>query len=633
MSEKRVLLLVMPFLTLPRPHLGLALLKAAMARQGMSCEIRYFSFRFADIIGVPLYYRIAETSPAHLLMGEFLFTPALHGEDARPFEDFKASVANYILQYSEDFLQQLERVRNLTPAFIQECANQIDLSQYDIVGFTSSFEQNIASLAMAQEIKRRAPGIVTVFGGANFESEMGVELHRRFPFIDVVCSGEADHVFPELVRRIRAGAPVHDLGGVTCRINGETVTSSAPQMFVANLNDLPYPDHRDYYQALQNSTALDMIVPETTMETSRGCWWGQKHHCTFCGLNGMGMTYRSKSPERAYQEIKYLLETYKSPEIFNTDNIVDVRYFSELFPRLAADGVKLQLFYETKSNLKKSQLMSFWDVGSTRFCPGVESLSTHVLTLMDKGVKGIQNVQMLRWSEEIGFEVLWNILCGFPGETADDYRQITRWIGAVTHLPPPTVMTRFRLDRFSPMFKWPEKYGILNIRSYPGYRLCYPFPEESLLRLAYYQDCDPPTTPEVQQAIQTTWKAVAEWQRVHDASTLQAEVTSSSLIIHERRASYTPTDYCFEGLMRDIYLAADGVHSNSVIWASVAGSHPDESVTIEKVREILGEFVSHDLMLEEGNLYLALAILPLNYTSQEMLPLHTSAGLSTVAAV
>src|SRR5436309_630924 len=135
MPEKRVLLLVMPFLTLTRPPLGLALLKAGMTQQGISCDIHYCTFRFAEIMGVPLYVRLAERAPAHLLMGEFLFTPALYGEEARPFADFRASVANYARHYSDEFLQQLERVRNLTPAFIQQCANQIDLSQYDIVGF------------------------------------------------------------------------------------------------------------------------------------------------------------------------------------------------------------------------------------------------------------------------------------------------------------------------------------------------------------------------------------------------------------------------------------------------------------------------------------------------------------------
>src|SRR5258708_8672007 len=152
----------MAFLAVPRSHLGVALLKAGMARLGMGCDIRYPIFRFADIIGVPLYVRIAERSPAHLLVGEFVFTPALYGEDARPFADFRAGIADYVLPYPEDYLRQLQRARNLTPAFIQECANQIDFSQYDIIGFTPPFDQNIASLAMAQHINRRPPHTSTL---------------------------------------------------------------------------------------------------------------------------------------------------------------------------------------------------------------------------------------------------------------------------------------------------------------------------------------------------------------------------------------------------------------------------------------------------------------------------------------
>jgi radical SAM superfamily enzyme YgiQ (UPF0313 family) len=44
---------------------------------------------------------------------------------------------------------------------------------------------------------------------------------------------------------------------------------------------------------------------ELLFEASRGCWWGAKHHCTFCGLNGLSMTFRSKSADRAYSEIKH----------------------------------------------------------------------------------------------------------------------------------------------------------------------------------------------------------------------------------------------------------------------------------------------------------------------------------------
>jgi ribosomal peptide maturation radical SAM protein 1 len=612
MSEKRVLLLIMPFLTLRRPHLGVALLKAGLNQRGLSCDVRYFNFRFAEVIGAATYERIAENSPAHQMPGEFIFTPALFGEHVRPFSDFTASVAGYIRPYPQDLLRQMERARNLSPMFIQECANRIDLTQYDIVGLTSTFQQNVATLAMAQELKRRSPEITIVCGGSNFESEMGVELHRRFPFIDIVCSGEADHIFPELVRRVRRRDSLHDLGGVAFRENGETVVASGQQTFVANLNELPYPDHSDYFRDFEASTIHSLVAPEVTMETSRGCWWGQKHHCTFCGLNGLGMTYRSKSPDRAYEEIKHLLAAYRNSAIFNTDNIVDMRYFDELFPRLEAEGIRLQLFYETKANLKKSQLWALRRVGSTEFQPGIESLNSHVLTLMDKGVKGIQNVQLLRWSKEMGFDVSWNIICGFPGETPEDYRQITQWIHRITHLQPPIVVTRFRLDRFSPMFKDPAKYGIANVSSSPGHRICYPFPEESLQRIAYFLDCDPPTQPETMREINVMWDTVGRWKRVYEQSSLVAEITSSSLTIHDRRFGYPTADYHYEGLARDIYLAADGVRSESLLLEAALAQHADKSVTMDAAHKILDELVAHDFMLREDNLYLSLAVLPLH---------------------
>ena len=48
--------------------------------------------------------------------------------------------------------------------------------------------------------------------GANCEREMGHALHRLFPFVDNVCSGEGDIAFPVLARRIVMGQPVGATG-------------------------------------------------------------------------------------------------------------------------------------------------------------------------------------------------------------------------------------------------------------------------------------------------------------------------------------------------------------------------------------------------------------------------------------
>jgi hypothetical protein len=229
---------------------------------------------------------------------------------------------------------------------------------------------------------------------------------------------------------------------------------------------------------------------------------------------------------------------------------------------------------------------------------------------MDKGVRGIQNVQLLRWSKEMEFDCAWNILCGFPGETPEDYQQTMRWIKKISHLQPPVVITRFRLDRFSPMFNDPEKYSIKNVRPYPGHRLCYPFPEESLRRIAYFLDCDPTITPGTMTEIHNMWAAVDEWRLAEPQSSLTCTAGANWLRITDRRAGYAAAEYEFDGLARYLYLALDGVHSDAKLLDLARAKYPADNVTSEDVRRILDEFLAHDLILREDNLYLALALFP-----------------------
>lgn len=610
--KDRVLLIVMPFLPLERPALGVGLLKAGLARRGLACDVKYFNHSFADRVDLFTYQRILQSTPTHDLAGEWVFTSALYGERALPNDSF----ASHVLKngdttfYNAKFVGEIAQCRAAAPGFIRECAATIDTSRYDIIGFSTTFQQNIASLALAQELKRIAPDVTIVFGGANCEDEMGVELHRSFPFIDIVCSGEADAVFPELVSRLRSGEALDDLGGLTYRRDGLTITSRLPQKFVEHLDELPYPDHDDFIRDYTNSTAANVTKPQLTMETSRGCWWGQKHHCTFCGLNGLGMTYRSKSADRVFEEILHLVATYDIKSFFNTDNILDMRYFKELFPRLVQHGLKVQLYYEMKSNLKKEQLLALRQLGTYWLQPGIESLNSHVLNLMDKGVKGIQNVQLMRWAREAGMQMTWNIICGFPGEVPDDYEQMKRTAQAIVHLQPPSSFSQFRLDRFSPMFMRPEKYGLSNIRPYHSYELCYPFPKESLQRLAYFFEYDTPITTETADAISRAWLGILDWKSHFRNGTLLGCVSPEFLLLLDTRPNHRSEQYLYLGVEKEVYLAADSACSPTNILSSVRQSLPQIELNESEVRAMLDNFVARDLMLREDDLYLRLALIP-----------------------
>jgi ribosomal peptide maturation radical SAM protein 1 len=592
----------MPFLSLERPALGIALLKASLRDAGIDCDCKYLQFSFADTIGTAAYRSITDDTPTHDLVGEWVFTRALYQENAQPDSAFLGGIfQGGVRRYDEALLSSIERCRSLAPQFIESCADDI-VDQYDIVGFSTSFQQNVASLALARALKARSADLLVMFGGANCEGEMGVEIHRRFPFVDVVVHGEADHIAAALVRGLREGRVPDTLSGVTYRFRGESLTVPGDRPPVDDMDALPIPDHDDFIRDFKSSGAAAELSPQLVMETSRGCWWGQKHHCTFCGLNGQQMSYRSKSPGRALGEIIELIERYGIFSIFNTDNIVDMRYFSELLPKLQARGLRLQLFYETKSNLKKHQIRALHELGTRWFQPGIESLNTHVLKLMNKGVTGIQNVLLLKWAREFDFDITWNLLCGFPGERPEDYEETARLIPLITHLQPPSAVSRFRLDRFSPMFERPHEYGITDAAPYPAYRLCYPFADESLRRLAYFFDCRSTTTPETLAAIHQTFSAVGAWQSHCRSASLEAAVEGDSLVITDQRPGYGPARHVLSGLERDLYQMTEEPHSKKQMLAGLGLGEAELTRHLDRLSE-------RGLVMRENDSYLGLAVL------------------------
>src|SRR5690606_24641953 len=111
---------------------------------------------------------------------------------------------------------------------------------------------------------------------------------------------------------------------------------------------LPDPEYGDYFDELAQAAPRldDLRVPHLPFETSRGCWWGEVSHCTFCGLNGETMRFRSKGATRALDELERLVTRHRGHPVAVVDNIIDNRYFRDFVPMLAERRLGLSLFYE-----------------------------------------------------------------------------------------------------------------------------------------------------------------------------------------------------------------------------------------------------------------------------------------------
>ncbi|MGI9055989.1 MAG: RiPP maturation radical SAM C-methyltransferase [Pyrinomonadaceae bacterium] len=608
---KKVLLLSMPYGALERPALGLSLLKSVLEDENIVCDVRYLTFQFAEFIGAENYQWMCYELPYTAFAGDWSFTTALYGEkyDARE-QNYITEILQKNWQLDNEAIQRILYIKSQIPNFIEYCLNSIEWKDYSIVGFTSTFEQNIASLTLAKRIKNLYPEIKTVFGGANWEAEMGLELHRRFSFVDYACSGESEKTFPALVKSIFDGDSAEKIGGVVLRKDGESILTGEPDR-IREMDDLPYPDYSDYFRDLEQSSSSINIFPTLLFETARGCWWGAKSHCTFCGLNGGSMSFRSKSPTRALDELDYLSTRWKTESVDVVDNILDMKYFDNLVPALAKAQRPMKLFYEVKSNLKRDHVKLLAEAGIHRIQPGIESLSNNILKLMRKGTTGLRNIQLLKWAKEFNVTAEWNLLYGFPGETADDYEEILQMLPAVKFLNPPCAVGPIRLDRFSPYFNAPEEFGLVNLRPMPTYYFLYPFKKESLMRIACYYEFDYKSGINPLTNARKVIEYINDWQANPETGSLyKFKNADGTMTLYDSRSNASIYELKLGGIEHTVYEFCDEVRSLNNIVKFLRETFTEENFSETQIEQFLDSMAENRLMIKQGTNYLSLAIDP-----------------------
>jgi len=599
-----LILAVLPFADLRRPALGVSLLQAAVAQRGFSSRIRYFNLDFAGSVGVQAYTRIAEELAPDSLIGEWFFADCAFGNEIPDESDYLDKVlTNY--PAAEGYLRDLLRSRDSRVGFVERCVSEILSLRPRVVGFTTTFHQTCACLAVASRLNRSPDPPVIVFGGANCEGEMGLQLLRSFPCIDFVCTGEGDVAFPDFLERLLRGGDPTTVAGIVGRAGGATPTRPA---MIRDMDALPIPDFANYFAELAGSPLHESIDPDLLFESSRGCWWGAKSHCTFCGLNGSTMTYRSKSPERILRELRTLSETYRMDRCSGVDNILDLRYIREVFPKLGQSGLALKLVYETKANLTFDQLNALKEGGVYALQPGIESFSNEVLRLMGKGCTGLQNIQFLRYCEELGIHAMWNFLYGFPGESPAEYERQADLVPMLTHLRPPVAGGPFRLDRFSPMFIHPEEFGLARVRPNFAYYYVFPLGRMELERLAYHFEFDFVDGRDPESYTKQVRQAIALWARWRNqpperCPRLDLCHSGDALILQDTRACAVAALHRLEGLAAKIYSLTDSARGLPGLCRQLAGEADDAMV-----RATLEGLLAAKLMVEMDGQYLSLAV-------------------------
>ena len=462
------------------------------------------------------------------------------------------------------------------------------------------------NLSLARAIKNCESSCIIVMGGACCEGEMGLTVHEEFPWVDYICRGEGERFIVQLLSHLETGSPaVGDIPGLLARVGTNSVATGESTDRVQDLESLPIPDYSDWADQIQDDQYEHrrdhLWLP---IEASRGCWWGQKSHCIFCGLNGENMIFREKSADRVWKEIMACLE-FGIKRIYFVNLILPIRFFETLLPRLAKADLGLTIFYEVKSNLTYRQLELLAEAGIRLIQPGIESLSTPILRLMRKGVTGLQNLRLLKWAAELGVDVSWNLLYGFPGEDPAEYARMAALIPLISHLQPPfSGCRRVRVDRFSPLFFDWDRLGVGSLRPTHAYESVYGLPQDRLARLAYFFEPESAAPPEsLAREHRKLAGAVEAWICGLAESSFPSLMRGDRILLFDQRpgVSVWAGVRSLSGLEGAVYKAcADGATIRSIAETTASAE--------EEVGRILESFEREGLVTHLDGHYLGLAV-------------------------
>ena len=604
-ESQRVLLVLMPWAPPRFPGLGPTLLRTILNRDGLPCDICYGNLVFARVAAGDA---IAESELEKLPVAELVFTPFYFDV---PSERVVEQIHRHVLTTGPDesvhTVDRYRRIVSMAGKYIDELFRRIDWQKYDVVGFSVMMEQTVPSLALAKRIKQRYPKIRIIFGGPNCSFPMGDEIITRFPEVDYIVEGEADGCISPLVREIRQSPHgPFTIGGIRYRDADGTIKYSGPSKPFDRLDSLPVPDYSSYFEQLSD-LQLSWFEPVLQFECARGCWWGEKHHCTFCSLEDELMSFRAKSPDRVLEEILTLSATYKNTEFYCTDSILNRQFLKTLMPALGKlreeQNYDFTFFFETKSNLKRSDVQMLRWSGVSYIQPGIETFSDHILALMDKGSTGARQLQCLKILAECNIDVYWNFIIRNPNETVEDYEQMIEMVPFMHHLPPmhKDGFVKLQFLRHSPYFLHPELHGITNVEPIPYYYDVFPRADIDLSRLVFYftfrhADHDDPLLQAVHQKLA---EAVKEWKRCYVADSLIQVRGEGYIEIYDKRTAATGDRkdsrkyerILLEGCWAEVFLKCDHVCGEDEVYRAFRSR-----ITEDELKVFLNEMISRKLI-------------------------------------
>ncbi len=327
----------------------------------------------------------------------------------------------------------------------------------DVVGISAVVSTAYAyTKELVLALKEALPGVKVVVGGNLAASS---ELLLRRCQVDVCVIGEGERVIVNLVKyferhggrpdhaeleRIRGLAYLDARGRVV--FTGYEEAIPAEELFEPDWSILEQYSKIEHFitDPLEQYFALDPRSVEAhrqgkkvgTVITAKGC----VARCTFCHRWDRG--YRHLPVETIVRRIKYLADRYNVGFIrFGDENFgSDRRKLEELIRALRPLDILFTVGGLRCRSMAPELLKGLKESGCVALFYGMETGSPRILEVMEKNTPLDQNINVARWTYEVGLYTIYQLVLAMPGETnetiaetADFIKQATEYLDEPPH--------------------------------------------------------------------------------------------------------------------------------------------------------------------------------------------------------
>lgn len=287
---------------------------------------------------------------------------------------------------------------------------------------TTSFDPTrLRTLALAEEVRRRCPGLPIVMGGPHVSACGAERILRAHPAIDFAVAGEGDLALPALVAALEDRRPPSGIDGLAFRHPDGRIEARPRRGHLTpeQLELSVYVDYERYLPLFERRTGRRRISC-INMVTSRGC----PYRCTFCFSPHHWQDFVYVPPGTVVAAVERLVESYGVELVrFQDDtNTFDKERSLAIFEGLVrlrrrwgprAPRLYMHTYFEA---VDREILESFQAAGGRDIFFGLESGSSKVRRRMGKHFSNETVIRVAHDVHAVGLRFGVWLIFGHPAE-------------------------------------------------------------------------------------------------------------------------------------------------------------------------------------------------------------------------